>query len=300
MSGTFEFAAADKLGPETAAEPESAAVASDSTSASEPALTEPEFEAAVDSPLAEESIEEECVAQEASRLMAKDQRILEQASYEQLVEMTFDERVASIRKMMDAPRFREIYFGILNFCCEQRTLGQVEEKIGTFPEFEYCGQNQYRLIINLEDAGALERAELDENGDVVTEDMKEGLTEDEIDDLVLDYAFTTTDAGRVVRDEMQPSNRMEELMSMFPKRVKAYCQVLEFCKTPRSFKEIDALLKGSEVLRSGSANTITNIPLQPSVFIEQLERSGGLVWKGSWNITEGGKKYLELIQKIAG
>lgn len=250
--------------------------------------------------LGDEPTEEECVAQEASRLMAKDQRILEQASAEQPAEMTFDERVERIRGMMDAPRFREIYFAILDFCSERRTLGEVEQKVGGLPEFPYCGQNQYRLIVNLEFAGALERSELDEDGSVVTEQMKEGLTEDEIDDLVLDYAFTTTDAGRAVYDEMQPSKRMEELMNMFPKRVKAYAQVLEFCKTPRSFKEIDSLLKGSEVLKSGSANTVTNIPLQPSVFIEQLERSGGLVWKGSWNITEGGKNYLELIQKIAG
>lgn len=247
-----------------------------------------------------EQIYEDCVEQEASRLMAKDARILEQGARARPVEMTFDEKVEALRKMMSAPRFREIYFAMLDFCGQARRLGELEQMVGALPEFEYCGQNQYRLIINLEDAFALERAELDEEGRVVTEDMKEGLTDDEIDDLVIDYAFTTTEVGRVVCDEMQPSTRMEDLMGKFPKRVKTYCELLEFCKTPRSFKEIDALLKGSEVLRSGSANAITNIPLQPSVFVEQLERSGGLVWKGSWNITEGGKKYLELIQKLAG
>lgn len=247
-----------------------------------------------------EQIYEDCVEQEASRLMAKDARILEQGARARSVEMTFDEKVEALRKMMSAPRFREIYFAMLDFCGQARRLGELEQMVGALPEFEYCGQNRYRLIINLEDAFALERAELDEEGRVVTEDMKEGLTDDEIDDLVIDYAFTTTEVGRVVCDEMQPSTRMEDLMSKFPKRVKTYCELLEFCKTPRSFKEIDTLLKGSEVLRSVSANTITNIPLQPSVFVEQLELSGGLVWKGSWNITEGGKKYLELIQKLAG
>lgn len=247
-----------------------------------------------------EQIYEDCVEQEASRLMAKDARILERAACARPVEMTFDEKVEALRKMMSAPRFREIYFAMLDFCGQARRLGDVEQMVGALPEFEYCGQNQYRLIINLEDAFALERAELDEEGRVVTEDMKEGLTDDEIDDLVIDYVFTTTEVGRVVCDEMQPSTRMEDLMGKFPKRVKTYCKLLEFCKTPRSFKEIDTLLKGSEVLKSVSANTITNIPLQPSVFVEQLERSGGLVWKGSWNITEGGRKYLELVQKLAG
>lgn len=245
---------------------------------------------------------DEAVALEAARLMAKDQSVLEQASaVEDLepVELTHEERVAAIVTMMDNPRFREIYYAILDFCQEQRTLGAVEAMVGELAEFEHCGQNQYRLIINLEDAGALDRLELDEEGNRVTEEMKEGLTEDEVDDLVLDYAFIDTEAGRDVSAQMQPEKRMDDLMNLFPKRAKTYCQVLDFCKQPRTFQEIDSLLRGAEVLKTGSANTITNVPLQPSVFIDQLERSGGLVWKGSWNVTEGGRRYLELMEKLA-
>lgn len=245
---------------------------------------------------------EEAVASEAARLMAKDQSVLEQATATEdvaTVPLTHEERVAAIDRMMEGPRFREIYFHILDFCQEQRTLGEVESLVGGLPEFAHAGQNQYRLIINLEDAGALDRLELDEKGDVVTEAMKEGLTDDEVDDLVCEYAFIDTDAGREVCAKMQPDKRMEDLMGMFPKRVKTYRQVLDFCKQPRTFKEIDTLLKGADVLKTGSANTITNVPLQPSVFIDQLERSGGLVWKGSWNVTEGGRRYLELMEKLA-
>ena len=299
MRDADKSSTAERPIPSRAVEQEAKAAEAEPTTASALSVT---LEAAMgaETGASEEPSEEELVVQEASRLMTKDQRILEQSDCERPADRTFDERVADIRRMMDTPRFREIYFAILDFCLERRTLGQVELLVGARPEFEYCGQNQYRLIANLEDAGALERTELDEDGCAVTEDRKEGLTEDEIDDLVVEYAFDTSDAGRVVCDEMQPAKRMKKLMDLFPQRVKAYCQVLEFCKTPRSFKEIDALLKGSEVLKSGSANTITNIPLQPSVFIEQLERSGGLVWKGSWNITEGGRNCLESVQKLAG
>lgn len=247
-------------------------------------------------------MDDDAVAREAARLMAKDQSVLEQATeVEETVSepLTHEEQVAVIVKLMDNPRFREIYYAILDYCQEQRRLGDVETLVGQQPEFEHCGQNQYRLIINLEDAGALDRIELDEQGTCVTEEMKEGLTEDEIDDLVFDYAFIDTEAGREVRNQMKPEKRMDDLMNMFPKRAQTYCRVLDFCKQPRTFQEINSLLKGADVLSTGSANTITNVPLQPSVFIDQLERSGALVWKGSWNVTEGGRRYLELMEKLA-
>lgn len=213
-------------------------------------------------------------------------------------ELTFEQRVDRLRDVVHSnPRFREIHFRTLEFCLERRELGEVEQMIAALPEFKTCGQNQYRLILYMENAEGLERFELDEDGEIVTPERKEGLTDDEIDDLVLTYAFKTTDVGRAVYDEMRPQKRLNKLFSAFPKRVKAYRDVLEFCTQPRSFKDIDNLLAGSDVLKSGSLNTATNVPLQPSVFIDQLERNGGLVWDGSWNITAEGRRLLELAQE---
>ena len=213
-------------------------------------------------------------------------------------ELTFEQRVDHLRDIVHSnPRFREIHFRTLEFCLEQRELGEVEQMIAALPEFKTCGQNQYRLILFMENAEGLERFELDEDGEIITPERKEGLTDDEIDDLVLTYAFKTTDVGRAVYDEMRPQKRLNKLFNAFPKRVQAYRDVLEFCKQPRSFKDIDNLLAGSDVLKSGSLNTATNVPLQPSVFIDQLERNGGLVWDGSWNITAEGRRLLELAQE---
>lgn len=211
---------------------------------------------------------------------------------------TFEQRVERVRTTVQRnPRTREILYRTLGYCIEQRDLGEVESMIAGLPEFKTCEQNQYRLIVFLEDAGGLDRLELDENRGIVTEDMKEGLDEDEIDDLVCDYAFVTTDAGRAVYEEGKPEKRMRELTALFPKRAHAYQDVLQFCTEPRSWKDINDLLSGSDVLTSGSLNTATDVPLQPSVFIDQLERSGGLVWDGSWNITAEGRRFLELMQK---
>lgn len=215
--------------------------------------------------------------------------------------LTFEERVANLEHTVTRnSRFREIEYQTLGFCLERRSLREVEEFIASVPEFKTCGQNQYRLMIYLEDAGGLERFEVDEAGTIVTDEMKEGLTEDEIDDLVVDYAFVTTDEGRAVYEKMKPEKRMEDLMKVMPARSATYCEVLEFCQQPRSFKEIDSLLRGRDILKAGSRNPMTNIPLQPSVFVDNLERSGGIVWDGAWKITEGGRRYLEAVKQMAG
>jgi hypothetical protein len=214
-------------------------------------------------------------------------------------ELEFEKRVERVRKtVLGNPRFVEINYRILEFCREQRILTEIEDMIATLPQFAACDQNQYRLISFLENAGGLERIELDEDLNPITKEMKEGLSEDEIDDLVCDYAFITTDAGEAVVEEMRPEKRIKELMEFFPQRAETYREVLDFCKEPRGWKEIDKLLEGRDVLKTGSLNTATNLPLKPTVFIDRLESSGGLVWDKGWRITPEGRRYLEAFQEL--
>lgn len=220
------------------------------------------------------------------------------ADSEEESEPTLEEQIERVRDTVNHnPRFREIHYHTLKFCLEERVLHDIEDMIAEQPEFASCDQNPYRLITYLENAGGLARIELDEDGNHVTPEMKEGLDEDEIDDLVVEYAFVDTEAGRAVYEEMRPRQRLGKLIGAFPKRIRGYMDVLDFCTEPRSWKEIDTLLQGNPVLKSGSMNPMTNNPLQPSVFIDQLERSGGIVWKnGSWNITEEGRRFLETMK----
>lgn len=214
---------------------------------------------------------------------------------------TFEEQVEHLRTtILHNPRVREIEYQVLGLCQHLRSLRELEQLIAAMPEFKACGQNQYRILVYLEEAGGLDRFEIDDAGTVITEEMTAGLTEDEIDDLIADYAFLTTEVGRAVCEDMKPENRMADLMKIMPARTATYCEVLEFCQQPRTFKEIDALLRGRDILKAGTLNPMTNIPLQPSVFIDNLERAGGIVWDGAWKLTEGGRKYLEVLKNIAG
>ena len=85
-------------------------------------------------------------------------------------------------------------------------------------------------------------------------------------------------------------------MDAKPERAATYREVLEFIdEQPRSYNEVRALLEGRDVLQvvlHGHVET-----MQPSVFVDKLERSGALVWNKGWTLTAEGKEYLRELQE---
>ena len=116
-----------------------------------------------------------------------------------LVEASLDTAEGRVRAVvMKQTLHRDILSKTLGFCREQRALTDVEDEIATYPEFQCATQDQYHLIGFLVDAGGLDQLEVDVDGEVVCEERKAGLTEDEMDNLVVSYSFVTTAAGLVV------------------------------------------------------------------------------------------------------
>ena len=194
------------------------------------------------------------------------------------------------------PLNREILYKTLAYCVEEHPLPDIEAQIATFPQFKSCTQNQFALISMLTRAGGLECIEYDEQGNRVLPEQKIGLTEDEEDDLVWSFSYKTTEVGARFVEQHQPRARLIEMMNLNPNRKEAYAQVLEFigAKT-RSFPEIDALLRGNPALETIINGR--NETMQPSVFVDKLERNGALVWDKGWNLTEEGREYLEELKQ---
>ena len=134
--------------------------------------------------------------------------------------------------------------------------------------------------------------ERDEDGNVVAPEQKEGLTEDEIDDLVAAFSFKTTEVGSYFVEYNRPSARLVDLMHLAPERSDTYIELLEFVDgDARTYPQIEALLSGRPVLETvidGHRET-----MQPSVFVDKLERAGALVWKDGWTLTEEGREFLQ-------
>ena len=209
-----------------------------------------------------------------------------------------EEQVALLEHAIrQQPGHREIYLRILEYCRTPQVLADIENEIATWPEFKLATLDQYFMICTLEKYQGLLRQEMTEDGVLVTSEMKEGLTEDEVDDLVAYNRFLTTDLGRDVAERHAPAKRIRELLDLVAGRKQTYLDVLEFCKERRSYQEIESLLKGRDVLWLGRESL--QQPLQPSVFVDKLERAGAIVWDGGWNITRSGREILKEVAALA-
>ncbi len=189
------------------------------------------------------------------------------------------------------PLNREVLYRILSYCFEERPLGDIEREVASWPEFKGATQNPCHMVSTLVRFGGLVAIERDEAGLLVAPERKEGLSEDEADDLVWEVSYLATDAGRRVVEEHSPAGRMQGLFAGAGERAGAYADVLAFvADAPRSYPEIASFLRGRpelETVIDGVRET-----MQPSVFVDKLERAGALVWKEKWELTEEGREFL--------
>ena len=235
----------------------------------------------------------------AAREEARAQEELQKAQAHQGPELTFDEKVdACMEVIMRTPRFREILYKTLVFCKDEKPLPEVEDEIQTYPEYEAAAQNPYRLIRFLVDNYGLDLLEIDEEGLQVTPERKVGLTEDEIDDLVVEFHLKTTDVGEEVARRLKPEGRIGDLLRAFPVRFSSYRDVLSFCREPRTIQEINKLFENVDLKALGTLHSDDTIAIQPSVFVDKLEKAGAMYWDGKWKLTLEGRMFLEGIEKF--
>jgi hypothetical protein len=170
-------------------------------------------------------------------------------------------------------------------------LFELEEMIQAMPEFTGATQPPYFLIEWLVKTEALSFTEVDAQGMPITDDMRAGKTEDEIDDLIEDMLIEITDVGREALGAFDPQQRLMELLQDIPERYETYVEVLEFLTEKRSYNDIDQLLRDRPVLMSGRERG--DRPMQPSVFVDKLAATGGIMFDGGWIVTPEGRALLE-------
>ena len=216
---------------------------------------------------------------------------------DQEVELTTEERYEKLMAVVaNKPSHREILLRVLALCCEEQDFAVVEGTISKYPEYPSTGQNPYRLIKFLIDGGGLKEVAVDEVGEPVTFERTVGLTIDEADDLIESYRLRTTEVGRLVAENHTVTRRMNDLFSLFSDRASFYTELLDFCKQPRKFKDIEALFKGRDLSGLRTLHPESGLAIKPTVFVDNMEKAGAIVWKkDGWVLTEGGGEYLEAI-----
>ncbi|MCL1847914.1 MAG: hypothetical protein FWF91_08160 [Coriobacteriia bacterium] len=210
--------------------------------------------------------------------------------------LDFEERVDHLRTVVIRnPMHRELFYKTLAYCQERHILPEVEDFIQSCPEFLSTAQSPYYLLMFLIKGGGTEVLELGEDGELILPEEKEGLTEDEIDDLVVELAFETNEFGRALVEKMSPKNRLLELLDITPAYFDTFIEVLDFLTEKRSMADVDSLLRGRDVLMAG--RTQDERPIQPSVFIDKLEKAGGIYWEKGWIITDAGRELLNTLEE---
>ncbi len=207
----------------------------------------------------------------------------------------FEYRSGKARKMMQQnPGYRRVFYGLLNKCKgEPVLLSDLETYVPTFPGYEQLRQPPYFPIHWLDEAYALEEMYFDVEGRLYAWEDVEHLTENEFDDLVVAYAYRTTDVGEVMLEEFSPAKQITALMKEIPGREQLYLDLLEFLQTKRNLGEIDRLLRGREELTTTSQDGVT---ITPGTFVDKLASVGGAYFDGGWIITDEGRELLEALR----
>lgn len=213
--------------------------------------------------------------------------------------VVFGRMVAKVTEAVTRnPLQRELFYKVLSFCQESRPLREIEQMVMALPGFERTSANAYHFIAVMENAGGLERFELDDEGDVVDDARKAGLTEDEIDDLVAEYAFMTTPAGQAVVEQHTPRARIIELLGLVPERRDTYIELMEFlAEEPRTYNEVTQLLDGRDVLWHLDSKGNPEL-MQPSVFLDKLHDAAAIEWHQGWQLSEEGHAYLDELKSV--
>lgn len=230
---------------------------------------------------------------------------------------------AAVASLVDVvyrhPRHRELYYAILAHCEKERTVEDAEAFTEEHVDYHSALQSAATLINVMIAEGGVAYTEYDAEGNPITEERLEALRaetaaawleshpeddeasleknqafldayEDACFELVARRTLQTTAVGMAVVELLDPVKRISAYIASRPERSHLYLQVLDFCQTPRTLAEVDALIKDDPALAPTAASDWQRI--RPSYILDRLTEAGGLAWNEGWFITEAAKEYL--------
>lgn len=239
-------------------------------------------------------------------------------------EKTFEEKVTDVIACVGAQNaLREVLFKTLEYCEEPREFSEVEEFISQQDEFVYSHiiQTPYTLIGMLVRAGGLDEVVIDTQDGVRAADFAESAREApnsqntvtvnettgeqccSSGDHTSDYTnnedhnecfetivIQTTSEGCEAVRMLAPAKRIRAQLLSHPSRCSTYLAVLDFCRTPRTFPEIQNFFKTTPGLAQDVV--AAHHRLSPDYYVDKLDKAGALVWRGAWVDTEAGLRAL--------
>lgn len=216
-----------------------------------------------------------------------------------LAGMSHDDRVADTVECFSRRRqYAAVTKDLLVYCREERALADVEAHIRKHANYEKNHQSEHQYILFMQRTGALEEREYDSDGLLITDSMRRelfdlGATEEELEDLTVEWRYLTTDVGEEALCQDDPMRKFKKLFAAKATRKATYKRVIDFCETPRSMDEIFQFLKGDPGLEVNAQGIMGR---QPSAYVSSLEDAGVLVWReGGWRLTKAGAAIMRML-----
>jgi hypothetical protein len=185
---------------------------------------------------------------------------------------------------------KDILFGLIDFCKQPQTAEAVDERLAELTRFHYCVYDGVELRRLLQEAGGLEylEAAADEADEAKARTQVEE-DEDGQEYLVIkkrpEGLWLSAATAVELLEEQDAGRDFQLLMQAEPRDLDVYRQIIEYCRRPRTIKEIDKLINNHPLLKEPRRYS--------GYFIERLEKNGGLEWRGNWVSTSLGMSLLE-------
>lgn len=200
------------------------------------------------------------------------------------------ERIA--RLLDEMPGQRRVLMGIVDFCREERTAEEVDERVAELKSHAYSVYEPVTLRELLEGAGALVYEGQDRDGgqdaaEVHTETVS--VSEEEYAMGFLEVAPTqpgvwrATEEGLAAVAENADAVRTAQLLADEPQYREVYLSMIEAVADgrPHTAKEMDERFNDLPQLQQPRRYA--------GFFTSHLEKSGAIEWAGGWVATEAGR-----------
>lgn len=200
---------------------------------------------------------------------------------------------AVLRAVGNQRALQEVLYKLLLFCQEQRTQEEAEAFIAQSDEFRFSHiiQSPTSIVRIMVKNHGLTATQVDAQGEPVTQERREGLSADELDDLICGTLLKTTQAGVNVAQMISPAKRFEAQLGRNRGRTATFYAILEFCaQEPRKFPQIKEFYTQHDEFSKSTA--MDSQQLACDFYVDKLECAGMLVWRGQWEVTQAGRDAL--------
>lgn len=215
--------------------------------------------------------------------------------------MSMEERTQATLECLERKNNqKEILADLLAYCEQERTEQEAESFLEAHKQFCDGHHSASKYLLFLARTGGLEELEYDGDGLLITEELREemreaGATDEELEDLAVEWHYLTTEAGIKALELFSPAKRSKDLIAhQKPSRHESFARLLGFCREPRSLADIVAFMDGDPGLEMDPRTGV--MQMQPSAYIGLLDQAGALTWEeGGWHTTEGGMEALNAM-----